>query len=185
MNFEKGVNALGGNLDYHRLDGLVIHQFRSKLGVTNLKLFAGLSSGTAPIWKNFEIAGHNEKSPDHWDSNINTPSNLGLATMPSGTFFADKFVAFRVSQKLPLRFRTLGKRYSTIELEYQSAIGAFKNRTDHQFEFRALDHYYQEVGLVWNRFLGRNFGVGFSYRLGHYQTPEFKDNFGIKLKLGL
>lgn len=185
MNFEKGVNALGGNLDYHRLDGLVIHQFRSKLGVTNLKLFAGLSSGTAPIWKNFEIAGHNEKSPDHWDSNINTPSNLGLATMPSGTFFADKFVAFRVSQKLPLRFRTLGKRYSTIELEYQSAICAFKNRTDHQFEFRALDHYYQEVGLVWNRFLGRNFGVGFSYRLGHYQTPEFKDNFGIKLKLGL
>lgn len=182
VNFEKGMDFLGGELDYQRLDALIMHQFRTKLGSTNIKLFGGISSGTAPIWKNFEIAGQNDRNPDKWYSNISTPSNLGFTTMPSGTFFADKFVAFQFSQDLPFRFKTLGSRYSNIELEYQSAIGDFKNSTDHQFDFRVLDHYYQEVGIIWNRFLGRNFGVGFSYRLGHYRTSEFKENFGIKLK---
>ncbi|WP_083206678.1 DUF5686 family protein [Chryseobacterium sp. CBo1] len=185
MNFEKGFNALGGDLDYHRLDALIIHQFRSKLGYTNIKLFGGLSSGTAPIWKNFEIAGHRDGSPDKWYQNINTPSNLGFTTMPAGTFYADKFVGFKISQYLPFRFKTFGSRYSNLEVEYQSAIGDFKNRSDHQFDFQVLDHYYQEVGIIWNRFLGRNFGVGFSYRLGHYQTSEFKDNFGIKLRFNV
>ncbi|MCX8523097.1 hypothetical protein OF897_04070 [Chryseobacterium formosus] len=185
VNFEKGFETLNGDLDYNRLDALIIHQFRSKLGYTNIKLFGGISSGTAPIWKNFEIAGQNDRNPDHWYSNINTPNNLSFATMPSGTFFADKFVAFKVSQYLPFRFKTIGSRYSNIELEYQAAIGDFKNRGDHQFDFQVLDHYYQEVGLIWNRFLGRNFGVGFSYRLGHYQTSQFKDNFGIKLRFNV
>ncbi|WP_346984685.1 DUF5686 family protein [Chryseobacterium sp. POE27] len=185
LNYEKGFKTLGGDLDYNRLDALIIHQFRSKLGYTNIKLFGGISSGTAPIWKNFEIAGQNDVNIDHWYSNISTPSNFGFATMPSGTFFADKFAGFKISQSLPFRFKTLGKRYSDIELEYQSAIGDFKNAGDHQFQFRALDHYYQEAGVMWNRFLGTRFGVGFSYRLGYYQTSEFKENMGIKIKFNL
>jgi hypothetical protein len=185
LNYEKGFKTLGGDLDYNRLDALIIHQFRSKLGYTNIKLFGGISSGTAPIWKNFEIAGQNDANIDHWYSNISTPSNFGFATMPSGTFFADKFAGFKISQSLPFRFKTLGKRYSDIELEYQSAIGDFKNAEDHQFQFRPLDHYYQEAGVMWNQFLGTGFGVGFSYRLGHYQTSEFKENMGIKIKFNL
>lgn len=183
VNYEKGFDALGGDLDYHRLDALIIHQFRSKLGYTNIKLFGGISSGTSPIWKNFEIAGQNDKTVDKWYSNISTPSNLGFSTMPSGTFFTDKFVAFRISQSLPFRFKTFGTRYSDIELEYQAAIGNLKNRGDHQFDFRVLDHYYQEAGFIWNRFLGRNLGIGLSYRFGYYQTSEFKDNIGIKIRL--
>ncbi|MDN3694127.1 hypothetical protein QWZ06_18515 [Chryseobacterium tructae] len=185
MNYEQGLKTLGGDLEYQRLDLLLIHQFRSKLGYTNVKLFGGISSGTAPIWKNFEIAGQTDNNADKWSSKISTPTNLGFATMPAGTFFTDKFVAFHVSQYLPFRFKTFGNRYSNIEIEYQSAIGDFKNRGDHQFNFQVLDHYYQEVGLIWNRFLGRNFGVGFSYRLGYYQTSQFKDNFGIQFRLNI
>jgi len=185
INYEKGFEALGGDLDYNRLDALIIHQFRSKLGYTNVKLFGGISSGNAPIWKNFEIAGQNDTNIDHWYSNISTPSNLGFATMPSGTFFADKFAAFKISHSLPFRFKTFGSRYSSIDIEYQAAIGNLKNRGDHQFQFQVLDHYYQEAGFMWNRFLGRKFGVGFSYRLGYYQTSQFKDNFGIKIRLSI
>lgn len=185
MNYEKGFKTLGGDLDYQRLDLLLIHQFRSKLGYTNLKFFGGISSGTAPIWKNFEIAGQVDNNANQWSSKISTPTNLGFVTMPAGTFFTDKFVAFHVSQYLPFRFKTFGSRYSNIEIEYQSAIGDFKNRGDHQFNFQVMDHYYQEVGIIWNRFLGRNFGVGFSYRLGYYQAPRFKDNFGLQFKLNV
>ncbi len=185
MNFEKGFETLGGNLDYFRADALIIHQFRSKLGYTNIKVFGGISSGTAPIWKKFEIAGQNDANPDKWYSSLNTPNNLAFATMPSGTFFADKFVAFKVSQNLPFRFKTLGKNYSNIEIEYQAGIGNMKNRTDHQFEYRVLDHYYQEAGLIWNKFLGTSFGVGISYRLGYYQTSRFKDNVGLKIRFSV
>lgn len=185
MNYEQGFKTLGGDLDYQRLDLLLIHQFRSKLGYTNVKFFGGISSGTAPIWKNFEIAGQTDNNADKWSSKISTPTNLGFATMPAGTFFTDKFVAFHVSQYLPFRFKTFGERYSNIEIEYQSAIGDFKNRGDHHFNFQVLDHYYQEVGLIWNRFLGRSFGVGFSYRLGYYQTSQFKDNFGVQFRLNV
>ena len=185
VNAEKGFNAFGGDLDYHKLDAMVIHQFRTKLGLSNVKIFGGISSGTAPIWKNFEIAGMRDGNTDNWFSNVNTPSNLGFTTMPSGTFYTDKFVGFKFSQTLPFRFKTLGKRYSNIELEYQSAIGDFKNPEEHQFQFQVLDHYYQEAGFIWNRFLGTNYGVGFSYRLGHYRTSEFKENFGIKLRFNI
>ncbi|WP_407404989.1 DUF5686 family protein [Chryseobacterium sp.] len=183
LNYERGSEFLGGQMNYDKVDILLIHQFRSKLGYTNLKLFGGISSGYAPIWKNFEIAGQTDQFSEKWYSSINTPSNLAFATMPSGTFFADKFVAFQASQSLPFRFKTIGNRFSSIEVKYQSAIGDMKNRQDHHFNYQVLDHYYQEVGLMWNNFLGRSFGVGLSYRLGYYQTAHFKDNFGIQIKM--
>ena len=45
--------------------------------------------------------------------------------MPAGTFYADKFIGFQVSQYLPFRFRTIGKAYSNIELEYQTVSWKF------------------------------------------------------------
>ena len=57
MNFEKGFEILGGKLDYNRLDAFAIHQFKSKMGTSQIKISGGISSGTAPIWKNFEIIG--------------------------------------------------------------------------------------------------------------------------------
>ncbi|MDQ1095436.1 MULTISPECIES: DUF5686 family protein [Chryseobacterium] len=186
VNYEKGMKALGGDLNYNRLDALIIHQFRTAAGLTNIKFFGGLSSGTAPIWKNFEIAGQTDRNNNHWYSNIGSPTNLGFTTMPAGTFYTDKFVAVRFSQSLPFKFKTLGTKYSSIDIEYQSAIGNFRNSGDHQrFEFMVLDHYYQEAGLIWNRFLGTNFGIGFSYRLGYYRTSEFSNNFGIKIKFNV
>ncbi|OCW72229.1 DUF5686 family protein [Elizabethkingia anophelis] len=183
VNYEKGSKIFDGDLNYHRLDALAIHQFGTKLGYTNIKVFGGFSSGTAPIWKNFEITGQTGDISSNWASKINKPSNLGFVTMPAGTFYADKFVGFQISQSLPFRFRTLGKTYSNIELEYQTVVGNFKNSADHQFNFRVLDHNYQEVGITWNRFLGSKFGIGFSYRLGYYQMPAFKDNIGFQIKL--
>lgn len=184
IHFENGSKILGGDLQYNKLDALFIHQFRSKLGFTNIKVYGGISSGTAPIWKNFEIAGQSSND-GNWYNNISTPTNLGFVTMPAGTFYTDKFAAFQISQWLPFRFKTLGTRYSTISVEYKSAIGDFKNPQNHYFNFQVLNHYYQEAGVMWNNFLGRSFGVGFSYRLGHYQTPDFKDNFGLQFRISV
>ena len=58
-----------------------------------------------------------------------------------------------------------------------------KNPEYHNFQFQKLDHLYQEIGLESNHFLGTPFNLGFFYRVGHYSTPSFKENFAIQLKL--
>ena len=57
-----------------------------------------------------------------------------------------------------------------------------KNPEFHQFEFQNLNHLYNEVGLEWNNFLSSQFNLGFFYRVGHYNTPGFKDNFAVQFK---
>lgn len=183
VNFEKGFEIMGGKLDYNRLDAFAIHQFKSKMGTSQIKISGGISSGSAPIWKNFEIVGDLNAFSTSLFSKINTPSTFSFVTMPSGSFYVDQFAALHFSQELPFQFKTFGNRVSTIKLAYHSAIGGFKNPENHQFDFKVLDHPYQEVGAVWNRFLGRGFDVGFFYRLGYYQTSNFNDNFGIQFKL--
>lgn len=183
MNFEKGFEILGGKLDYNRLDAFAIHQFKSKMGTSQIKISGGISSGSAPIWKNFEIVGDLNAFSTSLFSKINTPSTFSFVTMPSGSFYVNQFAALHFSQELPFQFKTFGNRVSTIKLAYHSAIGGFKNPENHQFNFKVLDHPYQEVGAVWNRFLGRGFDVGFFYRLGYYQTSNFNGNYGIQIKL--
>ena len=57
-----------------------------------------------------------------------------------------------------------------------------KNPEYHGFTFQKLDHLYQEIGLESNHFLGTPFNLGFVYRVGHYSTLPFKENFAIQLK---
>lgn len=181
VNYETGSKILGGNLTYQKFDAFAEHQFRTKIGTTNFKIFGGISSDTAPIWKNFEINGGTNFFANSFGSKLSLSSNFTFTTMPSARFYVDKFAGLFITQKFPFRFKTLGKRFSTIDFEYKSAIGNFKNPEFHHFDFQVLDHYYQEAGINWNRFLGSGFSFGFFYRLGYYQSPNFKDNIGIQI----
>ena len=109
LNYEFGSKIFDGELNYHRLDALAIHQFRSKLGEPQRLNFWVESLRNRPIWKNFEIIGQTNGSSEKWTSKINTPSTLGFVTMPSGTFYADKFVSLQVSQYPPLGLKQSGK----------------------------------------------------------------------------
>jgi hypothetical protein len=66
---------------------------------------------------------------------------------------------------------------------YRGITGDMKNTAIHDFEFEKLNNFYQEIGLEANNFLGSPFNLGFFYRVGHYATPAFKENFAIQLKL--
>lgn len=183
LNYEKGSEIFGGKLNYDRIDALLEHQFRTKMGYSNFKFFGGISSGIAPIWKNFEATGLTNSFADNFLSKVSFPSFLGFVTLPSGTFYTDKFVGMKFTQHLPFSYKTFGKMRSRLSLHYQSTIGDFKNPENHQFNFKVLNHYYQEVGISTTNFLGTRYGIGFYYRVGYYQTSQFKDNFGVQIKL--
>lgn len=183
LNLEQGLAVLDANLKYSRAEALAEHEFKTKAGSTNIRLYGGISSHTAPIWKNFEIAGLADGYSLQFSRRMNLESVFSFYTMPSGTFYADKFTALHATHSLPFTFKTLGKRFSRLELKYSAAIGDFKNPEDHRFNFVPLNHLYQETGLIWRNFLGSQYSVGFHYRLGHYRTEKFDENYGVSIGL--
>lgn len=183
LNLEHGVEAFDANMKYTRAEALAEHQFRTKAGTTNLKLYGGLSTDTAPIWKNFEVAGLTDGFSNSFLSRLNLESSFSFFTMPSGIFYADKFVGLHFTQHIPWTFKTIGKRFSRLEFKYSAAIGDFKNPQYHQLNFTPIDHLYQETGLIWRNFLGSAYSVGFHYRLGHYRTSNFDENYAVSLGL--
>lgn len=183
FNYEQGLNALGGDLQYSRFDALAQHSIKSKLGVTGLRLYGGLVTGETPIWHHFTMNGLG--AGDGSGFNYNLTSYLGFATMESGKYFNDKFTGFYITHRIPWYFRTFGKTTSSFDLIYKGVSGDMKNPEQHNFEFQKLNHLYQEVGFEVNHFLGTPFNLGFFYRVGYYATDIFKENFAVQLKLNV
>ena len=180
FNYEQGLKALGGDFSFSRFDFLMQHTFKTKLGITGVRVYGGLLSGDAPIWHQYAIngLGNGESS-----LNFNFTSYLGFATMEGGKYYNDKFAGYYLTHRIPWYFRTIGKKISSFDMVYRGITGDMKNPEVHQFEFEKLNHFYQEIGLEANNFLGSPFNLGFFYRVGYYATPTFKDNFAIQLKL--
>ena len=180
FNYEQGLNSLGGDLNYSRSDVLAQHNFKTKLGVTGVRLYSGLITGDAPIWHHFAMNGLGN---DKGTINFNLTSYLGFATMESGKYYNDKFFGYYFTHRIPFYFRTFGKQTSSFDLIYKGITGDMKDMKFHDFQFQKLDHLYQEIGLESNNFLGTPFNLGFFYRVGYYNTPIFKENFAVQLKL--
>ncbi|WP_312079392.1 DUF5686 family protein [Chryseobacterium sp.] len=179
LNYEQGFKTLGGEFNFSRFDALFAHSFKTKLGVTGVRVYGGIVLGDAPIWRNFTMNGlANGKN----GLNFNLTSYLGFATMEGGKYFSDKFVGTYITHRIPWYFKSIGKNVSSFDLIYRGTVGDMKNPEFHQFEFEKLDHLYNEVGLEWNNFLSSQFNLGFFYRVGHYNTPGFKNNFAVQFK---
>lgn len=180
LNFEQGLKTLGGDLNYSKFDVLAQHNFKTKAGVTGIRVYGGLVSGETPIWHHFTMNGLGNGKDSF---NFNLTSFLGFATMESGKYYNDRFVGFYFTHRIPWYFKTFGKKTSSFDLVYRGVSGDMKNPEYHNFQFQKLDHLYQEIGLESNHFMGTPFNLGFFYRVGHYSTPSFKENFAIQLKL--
>ncbi len=182
FNYEQGLQSFGGDLKYSRFDALAVYNFKTRLGVTGLRAYAGLTTGETPIWHNFVMNGLSDKKNS---LNYNLTSYLGFATMEGRKYYSDQFFAYYFTHRIPSYFRTFGKQTSSFDLIYRGITGDMKNPEYHDFEFQQLNHLYQEIGLENNNFLGSPFNLGFFYRIGHYKTNQFKENFAIQLKLNI
>lgn len=180
LNYEQGLEIFGGDLTYSRFDILAQHNFKTKAGVTGIRVYGGLISGEAPIWHHFAMNGLGSGKDSF---NFNLTSFLGFATMEGGKYYNDQFVGYYFTHRIPWYFKTFGKNISSFDVVYRGITGDMKNPAYHNFEFQKLDHLYQEIGLESNNFMGTPFNLGFFYRVGHYSTLPFKENFAVQLKL--
>lgn len=182
FNYEQSFKTFGGDFNYTRFDALFIHNFKTMLGTTGVRLYGGLLLGEAPIWKHFTMNGL--ASPGK-DINFNLTSFLGFATLEGGKFYNDRFAAYYLTHKLPWYFKSFGQNVSSLDFVLRGTIGNMKHPEYHDFQFQKLDHLYQEVGLEYNNFLSSYFNLGLFYRIGYYTTTNFKQNFAIQFKLKL
>ncbi|MEC5394406.1 DUF5686 family protein [Bergeyella sp. RCAD1439] len=180
FSYERGMKFWQGDFAYNKADLLVAHQVKTKLGQTGLRAYAGWLSGESPIWRHFQMNG---LGAGDGRLNFNLTSYLGFATMEAGKYYSDKFAGFYLTHRIPWYFKSLGQNASSFDLVYRGIGGNMSRPESHRFTFSTLDHFYQEVGLEWNNFLSTKFNLGFFYRVGHYHTPNFKENFAIQLKL--
>lgn len=182
FNIEKGLKSFGGDFNFTKYDLLANHNFKTKAGVTGIRTYAGLLSGEAPIWHNFQMNGLGSGKPEF---NFNLTSYLGFATMEAGRYYSDRFAGYYFTHRIPWYFKSFGQNASSFDVVYRGIIGNMKNPEIHRFSYDKLNHLYQEAGLEWNNFLSSKFNLGFFYRIGHYQTSNFKENFAVQLKLNL
>lgn len=182
FNYEQSFKVFGGDFNYTRFDALFVHNFKTQLGTTGVRLYGGLVLGEAPIWKHFTMNG---LASPRKDFNFNLTSYLGFATLEGGKFYNDKFIAYYFMHKLPWYFKSFGKNVSSFDFVLRGTIGDMRHPEYHQFKFRKLDHLYQEVGVEWTNFLSTYFNLGLFYRVGYYTTTNFKQNFAIQFKLKL
>ena len=138
-NYEQGLKILGGELTYGRFDVLGQHSFKTKIGVTGFRVYAGLLTGSAPIWHHF---GMNGLGSNKGELNFNLTSYLGFATMEGGKYYNDKFVGFYFTHRIPWYFKTFGKNVSSFDAVLRGVTGDLKNTQEHQFDFQKLDHLY-------------------------------------------
>lgn len=184
FNFEKADKAFGGDFDYTKMDILATHRFKTKVGITGARVYSGIVTGEAPIWHLFHMNGLGGRS-SNLNYNYNLTSYLGFATMQAGKYYSDRMLGYYLTHRLPWHFKSFGQQTSSFDLVYRGAIGSMKHPERHQFDFSTLNRLYQEAGFEWNNFLSTGLNLGFFYRVGHYQTPKFGDNFAVQLKVKL
>ncbi|MGS0747595.1 hypothetical protein [Halpernia sp. GG3] len=183
LNYEQGFKTLGGDLQYSRIDAMFNDTFKSRLGVTGLRLFGGYSTADTPVWHQFQMNGLGPHEITGLLSHFNLSSYLGFATMEGGKYYNDKFVGYYFTHRIPWYFKSFGKNVSSFDVIYRGITGDMKHPEYQNFDFKPLNHLYQEVGFEWNNFLSSQFNLGVFYRVGYYQTSVFKENFAIQLKL--
>ncbi len=181
FNYEQAFQAAGGDFSYGKLDMLFNHNFKNRWGVTGIRIYGGILLGDAPIWHHFTMNGLAGSS----NFKFNLTSYLGFSTMKGGQYFNDKFIGQYFTHRIPWYFKSIGQNSSSFDIIHRSVIGNMKDPQFHQFEFKKLDHLYQEVGLEWNNFLSSYFNLGLFYRVGYYNTSKFSDNFAVQLKFKL
>ncbi len=182
FNYEQAFSALKGDFSYSKFDILAQHQFKTKAGQTGARLYAGIVSGEAPIWHQFAMNG---LSNGKGNISFNLTSFLGFATMEGGKYFNDRFVGYYLTHRLPVYFRTFGRKTSSFDLVYKGIIGDMSHPEYHDLNFEKLNKLYQEAGLEVNSIFGIPFNLGFFYRVGPYATANFSSNFAVQLKLNI
>lgn len=174
---EKSWNLLNGNQDFFRLNITADWKFNIINYPTFFTLRAGKIFGEAPLWQSFEGGGKNDFKKDFLSRFILGSSQV-FETMLPAEFISNQYIYAFYRQTI---FQPQNNKPYNIQLLYRIGLGNMSDKNiHHNFQFKEMNQPYQEVGIEFNKFLIRYLGIGFYYRMGHYRTGNFGDDFAVK-----
>ena len=169
---------MDGQYGYWRVESMLQRQFNiPMLGRQSWMIRAGLFSGEAPLFKRFH--------PPAAFSRFAIAIPGTFATMRSGEFFSDRYIAlFWYHHFENLLFR--GERFNPqIVLLTNAMAGSLGDVQNHdQTGFRTLEKGYIESGVAILDLVGSgvsSLGVACMFRYGPYALPEVKQNLSVRL----
>ncbi len=114
-------------------------------------------------------------------------------TMTFNEFLSDRYISIFYSHNFGPLFFSFLNHFPSLEMQHNFGIGNLSNPPDHsQINFKIMNQGFMESGLFMNDILLFNLsglktglGMGFFYRYGAYQNPDFIDNFVAKVSINL
>lgn len=177
-----GNKLLNGDFNFTRVSFTAEHQFYIlPTRDTFFKLNLGTTLGKPPLWHTFnEGAKYNNNSIFDLLSIGGTDT---FETMPPDAFYSTSFASLTLRQKL---FSLASKDRGSTYFVFKSMYGYLnKDKVLYNYNKVAPNKYYNEVGLEFRKLILNSLGVGVYYRLGAYNTHNFKEDFSIKATFDL
>lgn len=185
FNYGRGLDYMGGEYGYTRLQAGVFQTFSTKsLGKTSFMVEGGIVDEDVPLQKLFNGKGSFRK--------FSLEAANSFATMRMLEFVSSQFVSFFFRQNFEsLLFRT-GKFRPEFVFITNIGFGNLSNLSNHEshlnIPMKAPEKGYYESGLLLNNiyrqfFLG--YGIGVFYRYGPYAFNKPVDNLAFKLTFNI
>lgn len=191
INYQKGFrDMLNGDFDYERIEAFVEYHHRSKrLGLTALRLEAGLVNGEVPYSLLYNGRGS-------FASNFPFVAKGYFQTMGIYEFLNRRFVNIFLTHNFGRLLYKSPLKWFQPELIVAQNIGYgdLANVSQHSLiEFSTMERGYYESGIIIDKVLRTkllkmsylDLGIGGFYRYGVYGKSTFNENFALRLSLGV
>ncbi len=168
------------DFDFTKFEVKVLEQLKFALGTTDFTFMLGVSSGELPITHLFGGKG-NIGVGKVFPNSFNIAGFSKFETMEKAQYFADQYSFFQLRHTFK-RFKIAKKIHPEMSILYRFVLGDIKNINNHttSLAMRSIVNGFSETGIEVNKiFLG--LGLGAYHRLGASKTPNFEQNFALKL----
>lgn len=182
INYARGINAFGANIEYSRIEVRYRHVFDNpKFGKTQLVVIGGAIQGNVPISLLYFGRGNQlAKVLDGAES---------FNTMPPSTYVANRFASIFLSHRFLPMFRKLqGKKFNPrLGIVQRFIIGDNSNSYESNqqpYQLLGLSRGYWEPGIQIVDVFRTPFaayGIGCSYGIGHHTSPNWKKNIAFSM----
>ena len=179
LKVEKGLSFLDGETDFTRLEFSTNQKLDIFKTSTLVNLRMGKVFGEVPIWHYFGGLGRGRNKEQFWQRARMGGSQI-FETMAQGEFISDQYIFGSIKQRV-LNLKLVKDKNIPIHMLYKAGYGSLDKKENHiGLIYNEMDQVYQEVGLEINNLVMKVFGLGLYYRLGAYNTGEFKNDFSVK-----
>ncbi len=187
LQYTRGLDGVwGSEFEYHKLDLRIQHTIQTvRIGLISMELQTGTVLQELPQSKLYVGRANLRNTDDIWKRFGTLADRNSFETMFFNEFLMDNYVHLMYRHDFKSLIFKRKEFAPHIELVARALWGGLQDPGRHEgIDFQTPTKGFYEAGLELNRLVRLGFtrlGLGFYYRMGAYQNPDFVDNIAVKL----